>query len=149
MATEIERKFLVTGNFRNDAIKEINIIQAYLTVDPFKTTRIRLTDDEAYITIKSARSGASLARGEWEFKIPAEDAKELINICLPGRIIKTRYIIPWGKHKFEVDVFHDKNEGLIIAEIELSSENESFNKPAWLGKEVTGDPAYYNSSLIK
>jgi adenylate cyclase len=91
----------------------------------------------------------SLTRNEWEFPISVSDAKEMLKICLPGKIEKTRYIVPSGRHKFEVDVFHDKNEGLIIAEIELSSENEQFDKPEWLGEEVTGKPEYYNANLIK
>lgn len=149
MATEIERKFLVSGEFRDKAVKCINITQAYLSVDPNKTVRIRITDTDAYLTIKSPRKSGRLSRDEWEFSIPPEDATELLNICLPGRVIKTRYIIPSGRHKVEVDVFHDKNEGLIIAEIELESENDNFSKPDWLGEEVTGDPRYYSSNLIK
>ncbi|MGE5421032.1 MAG: CYTH domain-containing protein [Chloroflexota bacterium] len=149
MATETERKYLVKGDFRKYVVKEINITQGYLSVDPMKTIRIRITDDDGYITVKSPRNIGMLARGEWEFRIPVEDARELMDICLPGRVIKTRHIIPWGKHKFEVDVFHDKNEGLTIAEIELESEHDVFEKPDWLGEEVTGDPRYYSSMLIK
>lgn len=149
MATEIERKFLVAGEFLDKAVKSINIIQAYLSVDPTKTVRIRIADNEAFLTIKSPRKSGMLARSEWEFSIPGDDANELIKICLPGKVIKTRYIVPHGKHKIEVDVFHDKNEGLIIAEVELESEDESFSKPEWLGEEVTGDPRFYSSSLIK
>lgn len=149
MATETERKYLVKGDFRKHVVKEINITQGYLSVDPMKTIRIRITDEEGYITVKSPRKEGLLARGEWEFRIPVEDARELMDICLPGRVIKTRHVIPWGKHKFEVDVFHDKNEGLTIAEIELESEDDIFEKPDWLGEEVTGDPRYYSSMLIK
>lgn len=149
MATETERKFLVKGEFLDKAVKSINITQGYLSVDPNKTIRIRITDDEAFLTVKSPRKTGFLERGEWEFRIPSTDAKDLMEICLPGRVIKTRYIIPAGKLKFEVDVFHDRNEGLIIAEIELSREDEKFEKPDWLGKEVTGDPRYYSSNLIK
>lgn len=149
MSTETERKFLVIGDFKKHATGSINITQGYLSVDPMKTIRIRITDDSGYITIKSPRKTGLLERGEWEFSIPVNDARELMDICLPGRVIKTRYIIPSGKHKFEVDVFHDKNEGLIIAEIELESEDDIFEKPEWLGDEVTGDPRYYSSMLIK
>lgn len=149
MATETERKFLVKGEFRDKAVKKIEITQAYLSVDPFKTIRIRITNDEAFLTVKSPRKEGKIARGEWEFSIPAADARELMDICLPGRVIKTRHIIPAGKRKFEVDVFHDKNEGIVIAEIELGSEDEYFDKPEWLGEEVTGDPRYYSSNLIK
>lgn len=149
MSTETERKFLVKGDFKRHAAGSINITQGYLSVDPMKTIRIRITDDSGYITIKSPRKEGFIARGEWEFSIPVSDARELMDLCLPGRVIKTRYIVPSGRNKFEVDVFHDKNEGLIIAEIELESENEIFEKPEWLGDEVTGDPRYYNSMLIK
>ncbi|HLN56731.1 MAG TPA: CYTH domain-containing protein [Bacteroidales bacterium] len=149
MATETERKYLVKGDFRKYVVKEINITQGYLSIDPMKTIRIRITDQEGYITVKSPRKEGLLARGEWEFSIPVEDARELMDICLPGRVIKTRHIIPWGEYKFEVDVFHDKNEGLTVAEIELESEDDIFEKPDWLGEEVTGDPRYYSSMLIK
>lgn len=149
MATETERKFLVKGEFRDKAVRIIEITQGYLSVDPFKTIRIRITDNEAYLTVKSPRKTGMIARGEWEFSIPPSDALDLMDICLPGRVVKTRYEIPAGKRKFEVDVFHGLNEGLIIAEIELGSEDEQFEKPEWLGEEVTGDPRYYSSNLIK
>ncbi|HPT22473.1 MAG TPA: CYTH domain-containing protein [Bacteroidales bacterium] len=149
MATETERKFLVNKEFRHLSVKEINIVQAYLSIDPDKTIRLRIANENAFLTIKSRISGKTFARSEWEFPIPVEDAKEMMNICVQGRIVKTRYIIPSGKHLFEVDVFHDKNEGLIIAEIELDSEDEQFEKPGWLGEEVTGKPEYYNANLIK
>ncbi|HEX2969763.1 MAG TPA: CYTH domain-containing protein [Bacteroidales bacterium] len=148
MATETERKFLVKGDFIEYATKSINIVQAYLFIDPLKTVRIRVADENAYITIKSKAKEGQISRGEWEFRIPVEDAHELIDLCLPGRIIKTRYHVPSGEHLFEVDVFHGKNEGLIIAEIELDSADETFIRPEWLGEEVTGNPAYYNSMLI-
>ena len=149
MAIETERKFLVKGEFRHLAIKESSIIQAYLTADPSKNVRLRIKGDKAYITIKSSIEGQSVSRNEWEYEIPVKDAGEMLNICLPGRIVKTRYLVPSGKHIFEVDVFHDKNEGLIIAEIELASGDEYFEKPEWLGMEVTGQPEYYNANLIK
>ena len=149
MATETERKFLVKGEFRHLAIKEIDITQAYISVEKGKTIRIRITGQEAFLTLKSRIDGQAISRNEWEYSIPVRDAMELLLICLPGRIIKTRYLVPSGSHTFEVDVFHDKNEGLVIAEIELCSENEEFEKPDWLGKEVTGDPGYFNSNLIR
>lgn len=149
MATETERKFLVKGEFRDKSVKSFSITQRYLSVDPMKTIRIRISDNEGYLTVKSPRKAGFLERGEWEFKIPVDDARDLMEICLPGSVVKTRYIIPAGKRKFEVDVFHDKNEGLVIAEIELGSEDEQFEKPDWLGEEVTGDSRYYSSSLIK
>ena len=149
MAIEIERKFLVTGEFRHQAIKEIRIIQTYLTIDPFKSIRLRIAGKKAFLTVKSRKDEQSISRHEWEFPIPLSDAEEMIKVCLPGRIVKTRYLVPSGKHTFEVDVFHDKNEGLIIAEVELSSEDEYFQRPGWLGGEVTGRPEYYNANLIK
>lgn len=149
MATETERKFLVRGEFRHLVVKEISIIQAYISKFPDKTIRIRIAGDSAFLTIKSRIENMEFARSEWEFPIPVQDAREMLHICLPGRIYKTRYLIPSGKHTIEVDVFHEKNEGLIIAEIELSAENEKFEKPEWLGEEVTGKPQYYNANLIK
>lgn len=149
MAKETERKFLITGDFRQYAIREIRIVQAYLSIDPNKTVRIRLADNEAFITIKGRINGKTISRNEWEFSIPYPDAYEMMKLCLPGRIVKTRHLVPYANHTFEVDVFHDKNEGLIIAELELNHENEPFERPDWLGEEVTGNPAYYNANLIK
>ena len=149
MATETERKFLVRGEFRHLAVKEIAITQAYLSKDPNKTIRLRIADDKAFLTIKTPLTSESIARNEWEFQIPVEDASAIMKICIPGKVIKTRYHIPAGKHTFEVDVFHEKNEGLVIAEIELASEDEEYMVPDWLGEEVTGNPAYYNSNLVK
>ena len=149
MAIETERKFLVKGEFRHLAVKEYDIIQAYMTIDDIKSIRLRIRGDKAFITIKSRIGGITVSRNEWEYEIPVPDAVELMKLCLPGRIVKTRYLVPSGKHTFEVDVFHDKNEGLVIAEIELSSGDEHFEKPDWLGEEVTGNAAYYNANLIK
>ena len=149
MATETERKFLVKGEFRHLAIKQIQITQTYLSKDPYKTIRLRIADNMGFLTIKTPQTNDTISRSEWEFQIPGNDAADLMKICLPGKIVKTRYLIPSGGHTFEVDVFHDKNEGLVIAEIELESENEQFDFPEWLGTEVTGNPAYYNSNLAK
>jgi len=149
MATETERKFLVKGEFRHLAVKKISITQAYLSIDPDKTIRIRIADDKAYITIKGRPVGNSISRSEWQFPISLTDATEMLTLCIKGRIVKTRHIIPAGDHFFEVDVFHEKNDGLVIAEIELSSANEKFEIPEWLGEEVTGNPGYYNANLIK
>jgi len=148
MATEIERKFLVKGEFMHLSVKQIKITQTYLSIDPDKTIRLRLKDNKAFLTIKGRSEENSIVRNEWEFPIPYSDAVEMMEICLPGKIVKTRYLIPSGIHTFEVDVFHDKHEGLVIAEIELGSENETFEKPEWLGEEVTGNPRYYNANLI-
>ena len=149
MGKEIERKFLVKGEFRNQAVRHYEILQRYLSIDPEKTIRLRIAGDTGLLTIKGSPRKYSISRGEWEIRIPVEDAEEIMKLCLPGKIEKTRYVIPCGQHKYEVDVFHDKNEGLVIAEIELTSENEEFEKPEWLGEEVTGRTEYYNSSLIK
>ncbi|MGC1391118.1 MAG: CYTH domain-containing protein [Bacteroidales bacterium] len=149
MATETERKFLVKSEFRHLAFKEIKIFQSYLTIDAEKTIRLRIADDKAFLTVKSRPHKNSITRNEWEVQIPVTDAEGMMGICIPGRIVKTRYLIQSGKHIFEVDVFHEKNEGLIIAEIELGSDDELFDKPSWLGEEVTGIPQYYNANLIK
>jgi adenylate cyclase len=149
MAIETERKFLVKGEFRHLSVRKIEMIQTYLTIDPEKTIRLRIADEKAYLTIKSRPRLNTISRNEWEVEIPFEDAKEMMNICLPGRVVKTRYLVPAGKHTYEIDVFHEKNEGLVVAEIELQFDNEQFEKPAWLGEEVTGLPQYYNANLIK
>jgi adenylate cyclase len=149
MGIEIERKFLVKGEFKHLAVKNIRIIQTYLSIDRDKTVRVRIADDKAFITVKGRPAENSISRNEWEIQVSVPDAREMMKICLPGKIDKTRYLVPSGKHTFEVDVFHGKNEGLIIAEIELSSESERFEKPEWLGEEVTGKPEYYNANLIR
>jgi adenylate cyclase len=149
MGIETERKFLVKGEFKHLAIKAINIVQLYLLKDPERTIRIRIADDKAFLTIKSSKGRNSISRSEWEFPITISEAEEMMKICIPGKIIKTRYLIPSGNHTFEVDVFRDRNEGLVIAEIELTAEDEQFDKPEWLGEEVTGIPKYFNSNLIK
>jgi CYTH domain-containing protein len=149
MATETERKFLVKSEFRHLAVREIKIIQSYLSIDLGKTIRLRIADDKAFLTVKSRPQKNSITRNEWEVEIKVRDAEEMMQICLPGRIVKTRYLVPAGKHTFEIDVFHEKNEGLVIAEIELAFDDEQFEKPSWLGEEVTGNPRYYNANLIK
>ena len=149
MGKETERKFIVTGRFKHLASKEISIIQAYISIDKQRIVRVRISDRQAWITVKSDSPAGSISRKEWEYLIPHEDALEIMELCLPGKIEKTRYLVPVGKHTWEVDVFHGKNDGLIIAEIELATESEIFEKPEWIGKEVTGNPAYYNSNLIK
>jgi adenylate cyclase len=149
MATETERKFLVTGEFRHLSVQHTDIIQRYLSIDPEKTIRLRVAGDEAFLTVKGRPALGSITRNEWEYKIPKEDATEMMKLCLQGKIVKTRYLVPHGNHVFEVDVFHDKNEGIVIAEIELSSDNEEFSIPEWLGEEVTGKSEYYNANMIK
>ncbi|MFH0841854.1 MAG: CYTH domain-containing protein [Bacteroidota bacterium] len=149
MATETERKFLVKGEFRNQAVKKIIITQTYLSIEPDKTIRIRVAGKKAYLTVKGRPLPNSFSRNEWEFEIPSDDAEGMMRLSLPGKIEKTRYLVPFGGHVFEVDEFHGKNEGLIIAELELASETEEFDKPYWLGEEVTGRAEYYNANLIK
>ncbi len=147
MAVETERKFLVRQGFKPASEKKMRIRQAYFSIDPARTIRLRIKGDKGIITFKSVRKG-SFSRNEWEYEIPLIEAEELMKLCLPGMIDKTRYYIPAGQHIYEVDVFHGKNDGLIIAEIELKSESEEFEKPDWLGEEVTGKAEYYNSNLI-
>lgn len=149
MPQETERKFLVRGKFRHLSVRKREIIQTYLSIDPDKIIRLRIEGRKAFLTIKGRPRGNSITRDEWEVKIPVTYAAEMMQLCLPGKIEKTRYIIPSGDHYYEVDEFHGKNEGLVIAEIELTSESEQFEKPGWLGEEVTGNPEYYNSNLIK
>jgi len=149
MAQEIERKFLVAGEFKNLATKSIRITQGYLNSVPERTVRVRIKGDKGFITIKGTGSDSGASRYEWEKEIPVAEVDELLKICEPGMIDKTRYLVPAGKHTFEVDEFYGDNEGLIVAEVELASENEAFEKPAFLGQEVTGDEKYYNSMLVK
>lgn len=147
MAKEIERKFLVSGEFRQDSPESYRIMQGYICADPDRTVRVRLRGDKGFLTIKGRSSADGLSRYEWEKEIPASEAVELMTLCGSGVIDKTRYLVPFGRHTYEVDVFHGANEGLVLAEIELAEEQEAFEKPSWLGEEVTGDPRYYNSML--
>lgn len=149
MAKEIERKFLVKGNFKDLAVKSTRIVQGYLSSVPERTVRVRIKGDKGYLTIKGIGNVSGASRFEWEKEIPVNEAEELLKICEPGVIDKTRYNVKVGNHTFEVDEFYGENEGLVIAELELSSENESFPKPQWLGEEVTGDTKYYNAMLMK
>ena len=147
MAKEIERKFLVSGEFRQDSPESYRIMQGYIFSDPDRTVRVRVRGDKGFLTIKGRSSGDGLSRYEWEKEIPVSEAVELMALCGSGVIDKTRYLVPFGRHTYEVDVFHGANEGLVLAEIELAEEQETFEKPSWLGEEVTGDPRYYNSML--
>jgi len=149
MAREIERKFLVRGGFKHLAERRIKIAQGYLSVDPARVIRVRISDGKiAILSVKAPAINTHFSRHEWEFEIPVTKAIEILKVCLPEVISKTRYIVPFSGHRFEVDIFHGKNEGLIIAELELDSEDESFERPEWLGEEVTGKPEFYNSNLI-
>jgi adenylate cyclase len=149
MAYEIERKFLVKGAFMQYSCKETRIIQGYLSSVSGRTVRVRIKGDRGYITVKGPGSQSGASRYEWEKEIPVSDVEELLELCEPGIIEKTRYLVKVGQHTFEVDVFDGLNKGLTIAEIELSDENEFFEKPDWLGDEVTGISRYYNSMLMK
>lgn len=144
---EIERKFLVKGDFKSHAYTHEEIVQGYLSSVPERTVRIRIKGSKAYLTIKGIGSASGMSRFEWEKEIDLAEAKTLIKLCEPGIIDKTRYYIHNGSHTFEVDVFRGENEGLVVAEIELESENQPFDKPDWLGEEVTNDNRYYNASL--
>ncbi len=145
---EIERKFLVLNNsFKDKAVNKKRIVQGYLNSHPERTVRIRIKGETGYLTIKGKGNDAGTTRIEWEKEISLQEAKQLLRLCEKGSIEKIRYEVPYGSHLFEVDEFYGNNEGLIIAEIELSDENERFEKPDWLGKEVTGDKKYYNAYL--
>ena len=149
MSQEIERKFLVKGDFKQEAFRALRITQGYLCSAPERTVRVRIKGDKGYITIKGQSSASGLSRFEWEKEIPLADAESLLKLAEPGVIDKTRYLVrdADGIHTWEVDEFHGANEGLIMAEIELRGEDDSFGRPAWLGEEVTSDPRYYNSYL--
>ena len=151
MPTEIERKFKVTGDFRPYVTRSCRICQGYLNSAPERTVRIRIKGDRGYITVKGLSSGNGMSRYEWEKEIPVEDAMDLLRLCEKGMIDKTRHIVEVTEGNianiFEIDEFHGDNEGLVIAEIELASEEEEFLRPQWLGEEVTSDSRYYNSYL--
>ena len=150
MAQEIERKFLVkSDDFKKESFKKSKIVQGFLSTVPERTVRIRIKDNQGFITIKGIGNKSGTSRYEWEKEIPVKDAIDLLEISEPGVIDKTRFNVKSGSHIFEVDEFYGENEGLIVAEIELSSEDEDFVKPTWLGNEVTGEVKYYNTMLMK
>lgn len=147
---EIERKFLVKNDsFKTLATAKKEIAQGYLNTNPERTIRVRISNEKAFLTIKGKGNESGMTRFEWEKEIPLEEGKALLLLCEKGVIEKTRFEIVVGKHRFEVDEFYDENKGLIVAEIELSDENEAFEKPDWLGIEVTNDERYYNAYLSK
>jgi len=147
---EIERKFLVNSEaFKKTAKTQERIIQGFLNTHKERTVRVRVRGDAGFITVKGLSNTEGTTRFEWEKEISVSEAQSLLKICEEGIIDKVRYEIPIGNHIFEVDEFFGSNAGLVIAEIELSSENETFTKPEWLGEEVTGDIRYYNSLLSK
>ena len=137
------------GDFKPFVKKTTRITQGYLSSVPERTVRVRVKGKKGFITIKGIGSASGASRFEWEKEIPVEDAQELLKICEPGVMDKTRYLVDAGSHTYEVDEFYGDNEGLTVAEVELGAEDEAFEKPSWLGEEVTGDARYYNSMLIK
>lgn len=148
MATEIERKFLVKGNFSKGVFDSERIVQGYICSAPGRTVRIRIRGKVGFLTIKGPSDEKGLSRYEFEQQISLADAKQLMKLCEGGIIDKVRNLVHCGKHVWEIDVFYGANEGLVMAEIELSSEDERFERPEWLGEEVSGDRRYYNSMLI-
>lgn len=147
---EIERKFLVLSDrYRVEASKKSTIAQGYLNSHPERSVRIRLNDQKGSMTVKGKSNQSGLSRFEWEKEISKTDAETLLGLCEKTIIRKIRHEISVGNHLFEVDEFEGLNAGLVIAEVELSAENDVFSKPSWLGQEVTGDVRYYNSNLSK
>ena len=150
MAQEIERKFLVKDDsYKALAYHASRIAQGYICSMRGRTVRVRIRDEKGYLTIKGPADAAGLGRYEWEKESPLEEARELMKLCEPGMIDKTRYLVQAGKHVFEVDEFYGENEGLTIAEVELAAKDEAYEKPDFVGEEVTGDVRYYNSFLMK
>lgn len=150
MAQEIERKYLVKSEeFKELSNRSVRIIQGYLSSVPERTVRVRVKGEKGFLTIKGIGSESGASRYEWEKEISVPEAEELLKICEPGVIDKTRYLVDYEGHTYEVDEFYQSNQGLIVAEVELESEEQKVHKPSWLGEEVTGDARYYNSMLMK
>ena len=150
MAQEIERKFLVKGDFKPFVTKSTRITQGYLSSVPERTVRIRIKGEKGFITVKGIGNASGASRFEWEKEISVDEAKSLLELCEPGIIDKTRYIVPEESGLlFEVDEFYGDNDRLTVAEIELPTEDQPYTKPEWLGEEVTGDVKYFNSMLMK
>ena len=147
MALEIERKFLVAGDYKSLATSHSRIVQGYISSQRGRTVRVRLRDHVGYLTIKGPSFNGGLSRYEFEKEITEAEALSLLRLCEPGIISKMRWLVPCGKHVFEVDEFFGENEGLVVAEVELAAEEEVFQRPAFLSEEVTGDRRYYNSQL--
>lgn len=148
MALEIERKFLVNSeDYKKDSCKKYEIIQGFLSTSKNAVVRIRITTNKAFITIKGCSNASGTTRYEWEKEIPFKEGQGLLELSSTSIIKKTRYLVKIKNHIFEVDEFKEDNIGLVLAEIELNSEKESFIKPDWLGEEVTGKEAYYNVLL--
>lgn len=146
MAVEIEYKYLVKNdNYKAMATSKVRIRQGYLNREPERTVRVRTKGERGFLTVKGKNSGAS--RLEFEYEIPKADAEEMLTLCMPPILDKTRYLVPFEGHVWEVDEFHGNREGLVTAEIELHSEEESYSTPNFIGENVTGNPQYYNSNL--
>lgn len=147
---EIERKFLVVSDaYKTQAKTKIRIVQGFLNTNPERTVRVRIKGSQGFITVKGKGNASGVSRFEWEKEIPVVEAEQLLKIAEPGSIDKVRYEVKLGKHTFEIDEFFGDNKGLVVAEVELSTENEIFEKPDWLGIEVSGITKYYNSQLSK
>lgn len=145
---EIERKFLVRSDvYKNSATSQLRMVQGFLNTHPERTVRVRIMGNTALLTVKGAGNTSGTTRFEWETEIPVAEATNLIDLCEPIILEKVRFVVPVGKHFFEVDEFLGENKGLVIAEIELQHEDEPFEKPPWLGEEITGNIRYYNSQL--
>lgn len=149
MALEIERKFLVKGDYKPLSVKSQRMVQGYLSRQPERTVRVRIAGNQAFLTIKGVGDRSGLKRREWEYEIPISEAEELIEICESGVIDKVRHYVPYGEFMFEVDEFRGENCGLVIAEVELPDVDCSVELPEWIGAEVTGMVQYYNSSLVE
>ncbi len=150
MPIEIERKFLVNNqSFKKDAYQRNYIKQGFLNSHKKRVVRVRIKDEQGFLTVKGKSNTSGTSRFEWEKEITKAEANELMNLCEKGIIEKYRYLVKSGNHVFEVDDFLGDNLGLVVAEVELSSENENYIAPIWLGKEVTGKEEYYNSNLSK
>ena len=150
MAQEIERKFMVKSDaFKAEAFKQTRITQGYLCSAPERTVRVRVKGDKGFITVKGIGSATGVSRFEWEKEISVDEVRDLLPLCEPGIIDKMRFLVKNGEFTFEIDEFYGDNEGLTMAEIELPDEQAAFERPEWLGEEVTGDKRYYNSMLMK
>lgn len=147
VAIEIERKFLVKGDYKSLATSHSRIIQGYISSAKGRTVRVRLRDEKGYLTIKGPSLKGGLSRYEFEKEISKDEALSLLHLCEPGIIDKVRWLVPMGNHTYEVDEFFGDNNGLVVAEIELGAEDEAFVPAPFLDKEVTGDRKYYNSQL--
>jgi len=148
MAIETERKFLVlSDDYKKLATSHSRIKQGYICSERGRTVRIRMRDEKFYLTIKGPSHNGGLSRYEFEKEVSKDEGLSLFMICEPGIVDKTRWLVPSGAHTFEVDEFHGENDGLVMAEVELKSEDEAYVAPAFIGKEVTGDRRYYNSQL--